>query len=449
MNHASLFSGIGAAEYASKIMGYENVFHCEINEFCNKVLKYHYPNSNSHNDIKSTDFFIYRGKIDILTGGFPCQPYSVAGKRKGTQDERHLWPEMLRVIQEVRPTWIVGENVSGLISWNGGLVFHEVQTDLEAEGYEVQPFVLPAAGVNAPHRRDRVFIIAYSKSERIYGLSFGTKSPQSKYGIFGKNGITSNPNSRRQPCEEYGETKSGRITEESISRNWKNFPTQSPICERNDGFSDFIFTETISEKNIMDRSIVIKNAIDSGRIVTDLINGKIYSTRQRGKEGELVELPGCDCNGYIVHNLMYDGIKKQCRAHQIVWISKYGLYDKENFQIDHINRNKKDNRIENLRLVTAKENVENQTRYEGKLNKEQKEFIYKSYLEGDISYSELAEDYKLTPGRIGQIIREQHRLSGITFPKWRNESIKALGNSIVPQVLLQIFKAIEEYNKIK
>ena len=231
MNHASLFSGIGAAEYASKIMGWENIFHCEINEFCNKVLKYHYPNSNSHNDIKSTDFTVYRGKIDILTGGFPCQPYSVAGKRKGTEDERHLWPEMLRVIREVRPTWIVGENVPGIINWNGGLVFNEVQTDLEAEGYEVQPFVLPACGVNAPHRRDRVFIIAYNPNTGIKDLQ--QKRENSIYG----SEITSNPNSRRQPRKEYREAQSGRITEESIPNYWENFPTQSPICERNDGFS--------------------------------------------------------------------------------------------------------------------------------------------------------------------------------------------------------------------
>ena len=163
MRHGSLFSGIGGFDLASEWMGWENVFHCEWNEFGQKVLKYYWPNAITYNDITKTDFFIHRGKIDILTGGFPCQPYSMAGKRKGKEDERHLWPEMLRAIREIQPTWVVGENVLGLVNWDGGMVFHEVQSDLEAQGYQVQPYILPAAGINAQHRRDRVWFIAYAK----------------------------------------------------------------------------------------------------------------------------------------------------------------------------------------------------------------------------------------------------------------------------------------------
>ena len=162
MNHGSLFSGIGGFDLASEWMGWTNVFHCEIEEFPRKVLEYHFPNSITYEDIKQTDFTIHRGQIDILTGGFPCQPYSAAGKRLGKEDDRHLWPEMLRAVREIQPRWVVGENVRGLVNWNGGLVFEEVQADLENEGYEVQPFILPAAGVNAPHRRDRVWFVAYS-----------------------------------------------------------------------------------------------------------------------------------------------------------------------------------------------------------------------------------------------------------------------------------------------
>ena len=163
LRHGSLFSGIGGFDYASSLMGWENVFHCELNPFCRQVLKYHYPNSVSYEDITKTDFSIYRGRIDIITGGFPCQPYSLAGKRLGKDDERHLWPEMLRVIREVSPKWIVGENVFGIVNWSGGLVFEEVQADLEREGYEVQSYILPAAGVDAPHKRDRVWFVGYAK----------------------------------------------------------------------------------------------------------------------------------------------------------------------------------------------------------------------------------------------------------------------------------------------
>ena len=119
MKHGSLFSGIGGFDLAAEWMGWDNIFHCEWNPFGQKILKHHFPNSISYNDIKETDFTIHRGNIDIITGGFPCQPYSTAGKRKGKADERHLFPEMLRVIKEVQPTWVIGENVRGLVSWGG------------------------------------------------------------------------------------------------------------------------------------------------------------------------------------------------------------------------------------------------------------------------------------------------------------------------------------------
>ena len=152
MRHGSLFSGIGGFDLAAEWCGWENVFHCEWNTFGQKVLKHHFPKSISYNDITKTDFTIHRGDIDIISGGFPCQPYSSAGKRLGKEDERHLWPEMLRAIREIQPSWVVGENVRGLTNWNGGLVFDEVQSDLEAEGYEVLPFLLPACAVNVrPH----------------------------------------------------------------------------------------------------------------------------------------------------------------------------------------------------------------------------------------------------------------------------------------------------------
>lgn len=164
MNHGSLFSGIGGFDLASEWMGWNNKFHCEWNEFGQKILKHYWPNAKSYGDITKTDFTFWRGKIDILTGGFPCQPYSLAGKRKGKEDERHLWPEMLRAIREIQPSYVVGENVYGLVNWNGGLVFDEVQYDLETEGYEVLPVILPAVSVKAWHRRDRIWFVAHLNS---------------------------------------------------------------------------------------------------------------------------------------------------------------------------------------------------------------------------------------------------------------------------------------------
>jgi len=171
MKHISLFSGIGGFDLAAEWIGWQNIASCEINSFSRRHLEFYWPNAYHHDDIHTLTFDLLNEEISkkypewqsddiILTGGFPCQPYSQAGKRLGKEDERHLWPEMLRVIREVRPRYIVGENVSGLVNWSDGLVFEEVQVDLENEGYEVQAFILPAAAVDAPHRRDRVWFIA-------------------------------------------------------------------------------------------------------------------------------------------------------------------------------------------------------------------------------------------------------------------------------------------------
>jgi DNA (cytosine-5)-methyltransferase 1 len=162
MTHGSLFSGIGGFDLASEWMGWENVFHCEWNEFGQKILKHYWPDAITYSDITKTDFSIHRGRIDILTGGFPCQPFSTAGKRKGKEDDRYLWPEMLRAVREIQPGWIVGENVYGIINQGRGLVFEEVCAQMENEGYEVQPYLLPACSVNAPHRRDRFWFVAYA-----------------------------------------------------------------------------------------------------------------------------------------------------------------------------------------------------------------------------------------------------------------------------------------------
>jgi len=247
MTHGSLFSGIGGFDLAAQWMGWENVFHCEWNEFGKRVLSYYWPNAISYHDITETDFNIHRGQVDILTGGFPCQPYSAAGKRLGKADDRHLWPEMLRAIREIQPRWIVGENVRGLTNWNGGLVFDEVQADLETAGYEVTPFLLPACAVNAPHRRGRIWFVAYREDgNALYEKSQGRKGGRdqgirrekmrSEFKHIGIQSITPNPNSAgRQKQRNATERGKARFIVGHNRKNWANFPTQSPICGRNDG----------------------------------------------------------------------------------------------------------------------------------------------------------------------------------------------------------------------
>jgi len=179
VRHLDLFSGIGGfAHAAQQVWGkeYECVGFCEIDPFCQAVLKKHWPKVKITNDIRkltadtkskqnrrlqSKGFQPDIGSsIDLLTGGFPCQPFSQAGKRRGTTDDRFLWPEMFRVIKEFSPRWVIAENVRGIINIENGLVFEQVCLDLEGAGYEVQPFIIPACAKNAPHRRDRVWIVA-------------------------------------------------------------------------------------------------------------------------------------------------------------------------------------------------------------------------------------------------------------------------------------------------
>ena len=160
----SLFSGIGGIDLGLEATGYfKTTLFSEIDPFCQKILKKHWPNVPIIPNVKDIN-----GKeieTDVLVGGFPCQPFSVAGKRKGKEDERHLWPEMFRIIKEARPSIVIGENVPGII--NTQMALGQCVSDLESEGYKVQPVVLPACSVNAPHRRYRVFIIAMVDTDNL------------------------------------------------------------------------------------------------------------------------------------------------------------------------------------------------------------------------------------------------------------------------------------------
>ena len=166
MKVLDLFSGIGGFSLGLEWAGMSTVAMCEKDPYCRKILAKHWPDLTIHEDIRNLDGKEYRNSIDLVAGGFPCQPFSVAGKRKGSDDDRHLWPEMLRVIKEAKPRWVIGENVFGFIN----MALDDVQADLEREHYEVRKFVLPAVAVDAKHRRDRIFLVAYSNSPAVWNL---------------------------------------------------------------------------------------------------------------------------------------------------------------------------------------------------------------------------------------------------------------------------------------
>lgn len=315
MNHASLFSGIGGAEVAASKMGWQNLFHCEIQEFPRKVLDYWFPNSESYEDITKTDFRKWKGKVDVLTGGFPCQPFSVAGKRKGADDNRYLWPQMLRAIRQIQPTWVVGENVAGIKTMvepgqeikmgrtdnlfeenylyreESRFTLDKICADLETEGYSVQPIVIPACAIGAPHRRDRVWIIAHRSDPRAetmqqkrkdgvlsacsptYSHRSGQRNRQNQQKPFTRCKSTANLGARRQKrilanslrlrsnqvhqkvqfqvadgTKPYsiGMQRNGSNSINKEENYWKEFPTQSPVCRGNDGIPFDVDSLTIS-----------------------------------------------------------------------------------------------------------------------------------------------------------------------------------------------------------
>lgn len=334
MRHGSLFSGIGGFDLAAQWLGWENVFHCEWNSFGQRVLKHYWPNADSHHDITKTNFTQYANRIDILTGGFPCQPYSSAGKRKGKDDERHLWPEMLRTIREVAPRYVVGENVLGLTNWNGGVVFDEVHSDLELAGYEVAAMVVPAAAVNAPHGRDRVWFVArrvatdasYNKhglqteggldvdgsllggrkrKQKTNGFDFvGSNEPTADangYGFNQRNGgneikssqggfdalrdahaITMHANGTSKPGECVGQAWEGKFNGSNRGNEFnkfQNFPTQSPICGGNDGVPDQLDGITFSKwrhesLKAYGNAIVPQVAFEIFKVIQKIENGE-------------------------------------------------------------------------------------------------------------------------------------------------------------------------------
>lgn len=248
MKHASLFSGIGGFDLAAEWMNWQNVFSCEYMPFPKSILKHYFSSSHHYGDIRELDATKYRGTIDVLTGGFPCQPFSAAGRRRGTEDNRFLWPQMLRVIREIEPTWIVAENVRGIVSIDSGLVFERVHTELEENGYEVQTFCIPACAVGAPHRRERMWFIAHrtgsglakprqagiAELQEESGARFHDRPEQQDCNASDTEGERLEGGSRREQAEHGAPRCCGR-PEGSWNENWLQAATR--LCRVDDGLS--------------------------------------------------------------------------------------------------------------------------------------------------------------------------------------------------------------------
>jgi len=365
MRHGSLFSGIGGFDLAAEWMGWENIFHCEWMEFPRKVLDYHFPDADSHIDICKTDFKKYANKIDILTGGFPCQPFSLAGKRKGTDDERYLWGEMLRAIQEIKPKFVIAENVFGITNIDGGLVFEQVCLDLETEGYEVQPFIIPAASKNAPHRRDRCWFIAYAN---------------------GNDGRSTDRESRCEESKTNGEGQQSIHSRIGATSNEGN-ATNTKCCRGIQG-----------SKNLQPKK---SNGFQFIR------NGRKRNASNTNGNG----LNQCNSN---------DEINTSQRRFN-------AFNDIKQISIDTKCIGRTEIRNDNGQFETPQQSECREQQFSGADSTQ-------SWWRNFPSQPPICSGDDGIP----------RQLDGITFPKWRAESIKGYGNAIVPQIAYQLFQIINE-----
>lgn len=304
MTFASLFSGIGGADLAAAWVGWKNEFWCEIDPFCRKIMEYWFKGSKGYGDIKQADFHEWRGKIDVLHGSAPCQAVSIAGKRNGDSDDRWLWGEMYRAIREIRPRWVTFENVANITNMVSSkhtacvdeetgdvvegrrfLFGGEVLEDLEREGYSFQTFAIPASAVGAPHKRERIWLVAHRDiadadgfgrgsgggnigfgpiyTEFEWELAQGEPEWRERFGIVGKDG--KNGPSSDTDDERFKERDASRIAEEQERdywrdpkkyRNiWEGFPTECPVRRRDDGFPEGMDAYSIPYKRWRNETI--------------------------------------------------------------------------------------------------------------------------------------------------------------------------------------------------
>ena len=415
--HGSLFSGFDAPSVAASWMGWKNAFHCEINPFCNEILKYWFPNSEHYEDITKTDFSQWRGRIDILTGGFPCQPFSLAGQRKGADDNRYLWPHMLRAIREIRPAWVIGENVAGILTMvqpgketevgsqtslfgednrkrillRQEYVVETICKDLERERYSVQPLLIPACAVGAPHRRDRVWFVARLITDTACRGSGGTPH-ESCCENERQNGYkTQQPFVRgcvRASSHSDGERCNNR------SDNWK----ERPICYDQKRYS---------EENQSERTERKRRTCENGSVASD---------------------SQCSGSGQIQQKIQ----SKQ---------SDGNSFDRNGSEWDVTYSDTP--RLSALRLPsnTETEGWKDENGQPLQSSSNARGTLLTDWWQNFPTQSPVCRGNDGVPFNVDNLT--------IPFTKWRQESIKGYGNAIVPQVILEIFKAIEEVEQLE
>jgi len=368
-----LFSGIGGFSFAADKFGIETIGFVEKDEFCQKVLKKHWKNVPIESDIRNVKGDNY-GSATIVSGGFPCQPFSTAGKRKGTDDDRYLWDETIRVVAECKPRWFIGENVDGLVNIQDGMVLRQVQDDLEKEGFQVQCLVIPASGVGAWHQRKRVWIIAFSEHNGLYRP---------------KGDATIKSSNQSEEWVSIGDDKNVSNTK-SIGNRRK---------DRN--------MESENEKNRAEgREITISKFINDSKNVSNTNSGELHGCMSTSRLcGE--KLKGLDSNEEKDRNKVWSETER-C-GEQVT--DRGNVSDS---QCERLERHSKHN------STISRENEGVHFRNENSRGKNQQQSWWQT--QSELCGVPNGVSYELHKGRVGRI--------------------KALGNSIVPQIAEQLFKSI-------
>ena len=515
MNHASLFSGIGGAEIAAEWMGWENAFHVEINPFGRKILEYWYPNSISYEDITKTDFSEWRGRIDVLTAGFPCQPFSLAGQRKGADDDRYLWPQVVRAVHEIKPAWVVGENVAGILTMvqpgeevevgSGASLFGEtdrkrvllrqeyvietVCRDLEREGYKVRPFVIPACAVGAPHRRDRVWIVARRTQDDNNVLRGENTCGFGGFSVFESMELEDKPlrlrlsdnkvKGRWQEMEIYLNAQIDLLSErERRSRPYQQEQTGQQEAKPADCSSLGELSQhgkgNRREETERTKQMVCADLCERGKEIPWMLRHERRSdgckdscgtppvahradagaeTMQCGREDRIcasgiASIPGsqrCD-NGCDNRGMRQVRDDRERHAEE----SKPERNERER-------RACKDGTTTTDTQCFVGREIHNEVQSQqsdgqrtyGNGCERLAAYTTNERLQRRMSHDTIlpAEYFSDFPTQSPVCSRDDGislGLAGITFPKWRQESIKALGNAMCPEVVYEIFRAIEE-----
>ena len=264
LNVLDLFSGIGGFSVGLEATGkFKTIAFCEKDKFCQKVLQKHWSNVPIYEDIKKLD--ARKINADVVVGGFPCQSISIAGKQKGKDDDRYLFPEMLRVIKEVNPRWIIAENVQNLINISDGQILQELHNSLEAENYEVQTFCISAASIGAWHKRSRIWIVAANTNPR---LCIGENKKIQTRGVAFNNGSSSNvtdTDKLRTQVQTQGKHTSIKMSGSTSKESW--WKTQSKLCGVPDGVQYELYPNRANRIKALGNSIVPQIATEIGKAI--------------------------------------------------------------------------------------------------------------------------------------------------------------------------------------